>query len=242
MSKDIVESDLKTLLKKAGGDYVATYEGIIAEEKAKAVARAPRSTVESRKLAWKDAVAKLDRGLIAKINKTLSGYIRLVKANAEVTSAETPRILDEAEAQSLMQEYLDLKTIEEFVKSRYEQIRRAAFGSMTESLAADGEEFPEHINAIIEIEELGQKFCREGTGRKDPELDEDLLKELLGDKRWKAVSVEEVIPAQTYTHLDMDKLMELARKEPAVLELIRDALEVGDWKTPRLSVREIKKG
>lgn len=242
MSKEVVEKDLKALLKQVDGRYVATFEGLVAEEKARAVARAPRSTVDSRKLAWKEAVAKLDRGLIAKINKTLSGYTKLVRANAEVTSAEKPRILDEDEAQSLMQEYLDLKTIEEFVKSRYEQIRRTAFGSMTESKAAEGEEFPEHVNADIEVEELGQKFVREGTGRKDPALDEDILESLLGDERWQAVTVKEHVPAQTFTRLDMDKLMELARKEPAVLELIRDALQEGDWKSPRLSIREIKKG
>jgi len=246
MPKDLVAADLKTVLSKKGGTYVLSYDEFVAEQEARAIARQPRSTIESRKEAWKRAVAKLDRHMMARANKILSGYVKKVRFNSVITSAE-PHVLEESEAFDLMGEYLDLKTIEEFVKARYEEIRQTVFGSMTEELAKEGEEFPEHVNHAIEVEDLGQKFCREATGRLDPQLDEERLAELLGEDRWLEVTTEEEIPATVVTRLDYDKLMGLVRREPAVMEMLRPtdeggALIVGDWKKPRLMVREIKKG
>ncbi|QIG58354.1 hypothetical protein SEA_SKOG_202 [Gordonia phage Skog] len=236
---ELASSDLRDILSAHDGDYAAAYREIVRAAKAADVARAPRSTVTSRRKAWEKAIKVLDRTKLAVANKTLQGYVRKVRANSEITHAD-PHILDVAEADALMEEFLDLKQIEDFIKARYGQIREAVFGSITEEALARKAEFPEHENGVVKAPGTGKQFTREGAGRKDPVLNEEKLAALVGADTWKDVTVTEQIPAQTVVKLDMDLLLAAARTRPEIMECIRESLDPGAWKTPRLQVRDIK--
>lgn len=235
-TNQIAETELRNLLASVDGNYVAAYDQLVGEEtRRKALAEAPRATLEHRRQVWRAAVAKLDRHLLARMNKTLRGYMTMVRRNAAITASDEPRILTDAEAHDLMVEHLDMKEIEVFVATRRDDIRRTVFGHLTESFAAAGEEDPENINGSIDVPELGKRFCREGTGRKDPEIDEDRLRELLGEDAWSLVTETEIIPAQEVTTLSIDKVMRLAQSDPGVLEKVRESLIIGAGKVRALS-------
>ncbi|QDF18628.1 hypothetical protein SEA_PUPPER_142 [Gordonia phage Pupper] len=236
---ELAPQALKDILSKHEGDYAAAYREIVKQAKTADVAQAPRSTVATRRKAWEKAIKVLDRTKLATANKTLQGYVRKVRANSEITHAD-PHVLTADEANALMVEFLDLKQIEEFIKARYGQIREAAFGSITEEALARGAEFPEHENGFVKAPATGKQFTREGAGRKDPVLNEEKLAALVGAETWKDITVTEHIPAQTVVKLDMDLLLAAARTRPEIMECIRESLDPGAWKTPRLQVRDIK--
>lgn len=245
-TKAVAETDLKNLLAKAGGTYVQTYEGLVAQVAKDAIERQPRSTVETRAAALAAAVENVDTKLLGKINGKLTSLMKKVKGNSEVTSNPEPKILDEQEALDLMTEFLDLKAVEEFTAVRRNAIKRTVFGSITESKAAEGVEHPEYVNGVIEVPALNMKFCREATGRVDPKLNEEKLRELVGEEVWSKVTTTELIPAYVETRFDIDAYMTLARTNPDLIPPLQDALDVPEgaagWKPGRLMPREIKKG
>ena len=71
----------------------------------------------------------LDRHLLARMNKTLRGYMTMVRRNAAITASDEPRILTDAEAHDLMVEHLDMKEIEVFAATRRDDIRRTVSGT-----------------------------------------------------------------------------------------------------------------
>jgi hypothetical protein len=81
---------------------------------------------------------------------------------------------------------------------------------------------------------LGKRLSREGAGRKDSALDEDKLRELIGDEAFAAISVEVVT-----RKVDDALLIAAVADNPELLEQVRAAVEVGDWKTPRFTIRDI---
>lgn len=231
----LIERDLEAFLDTVGGNYVAAYNKIVEDEQQRAIASGPRSNAEIRKAAYRKAVATLDRKGLASINKTMRGFVPLVKQNAEITN--TTGILDEDQAEDLMIEILEVKRIKEIAASREAAIRARVFNSMTESFAAQGEEFPEHVKGSIEVPKLGLRFARERCGRKDPELDEAKLEKLVGPETWEKVSRVEIIPAQETRVFDADAFMAAARRRPALLEKLRAALVVGEFKSPAFHIR-----
>jgi hypothetical protein len=234
----IAERDLEAFLEAVGGDYVAAYDKIVAEEDRKALQAKPRSNAELRKAAYAKAVKTMDRKQLASMNKTVRGFLPLAKANSLITA--TTGVLDEKEAEDLMVEVLEVKRLQEIAKSRYEEIRKRVFNSMTEGLAEQGEEFPEHVCSYIEVPKLGLKFTRERAGRKDPELDEAKLEELVGPEVWEKVTTVEVIPAQEVRTVDMDLFLQLARRKPRLLEELRKALRVGEFNSPAFYQRAME--
>ncbi|AON96935.1 hypothetical protein BI081_gp172 [Mycobacterium phage Tonenili] len=224
----LIERDVQSYLDKVGGDYVAAYNEIVAEEERKALARRPPNNAAIRRAAYAKAVKNLDRKELAAMNRTLKNFLPLAKKNAGVT-AQTG-VLTMAEAEDLMIEVLEVKRLKEIVTSRYEEIRKRVFNSITESFAEQGEEFPEYVAGHIDIPKLGLKFTREGGSRKDPELDEDTLRELVGAEVWNKVTKVEVIPAQEVRTVDMDLYLAAARKMPELLEKLRQALKVGEFR------------
>jgi hypothetical protein len=107
---------------------------------------------------------------------------------------------------------------------------------MTAEFEAEGDEYPEHINASIDAPEFGKRFARQGCGRKDPSLDEKKLAKLLGDKVWEQVTVEKV---EVTREVDLGSLMQLAKHDPEILEKLRASLKVGEWKSPSFAVHNI---
>lgn len=235
MAETLIPRDVEAFLDSVGGNYVEAYNKIVADEQTRVIAAAPRSNAELRKAAYRQAVATLDRKQMAAIAKTVRNFMPLVRQNAAITS-ETG-ILAEDEAEDLMIEILEVKRLKEIVKSREDAIRARVFNSMTEDFAAQGEEFPEHVAGSIEVPKLGLKFTRERCGRKEPELNETKLEKLVGEDTWAKVSRVEVIPAQETRVFDIDLFMQAARRRPALLEQLREALVVGEFKSPAFYVR-----
>ena len=227
----IAKTDLKALLSAVDGNYVEAYNRLVSAVADEAIVGSKRATVADRKNRWSKALAKMDRGLLAKINKTMSTYLRVVKAQT-ITESDAPRQLTEVEAADLMGEYLALRDITEFLATRKDFMKTAVFAHLTEAFAEQGEEFPEHVNGSVEVPELGFKFCRERTGRTDPTLNEETLKELLGDD-FDSIFDVEIKEVRT---LNVEKLMKLGR-----LEEVRAALtfDKGEWKSPAFIVRPI---
>lgn len=235
---DVVETELRTLLANSGGDYVKAYEKLVEAEASKELAVIERSNSEGRKGAWRTALAKKDRATLREAYDRLRGYVAKARSNAPIITQE-PSVLTQSEARSLMEQFVDLRKIETMVKADREAIKERVIASMTESLAEQGEEFPEYVNASVDVPELGMKFCREGTGRKDPEINIIALRAALGEDLFNQVTTKQV---KTTYSVDIDRLMQQAADpaSPIGLEHIRKSLSVGDWKSPSFTARELK--
>jgi len=109
---------------------------------------------------------------------------------------------------------------------------------LNSKLAEEGVEDPENTNGEIEVPALGMKLCREGMGYNDPVIDEELLKERLGDL-WEKVYTCQVIPEQTVYTLDPEGLLDLLKSDPSLVKKIEDAIIPGSPKNGRLILRPI---
>lgn len=233
----LVETDLKRLLAAADGSYVNAYEKLVEQEKTKALELAPRTDKAGRKGTWAKALAKKDRKVLGPIYEKMRGYVAKARTNAAIIEQD-PSVLTETEATMLMQQFLDLREIEKVVKADREAIKERVLASMTEELAEKGEDFPENVNTTVDVIDLGFKFCREGTGRKDPEINIVLLQATLGEDLFKQVTTEKVV---TTYEVDLEKLMRAAADpaSPVSLEAIRESLTIGGWKPPSFTARPI---
>lgn len=227
MTNTLVANPVEAFLDKVGGNYVAAYNEIVAEQERTALANRPQSNAELRKAAYRKAIKTLDRKQLASMGRTVRGFLRLAKENSPITSATG--VLDTADADDLMVEVLEVKRLQEIAKSRYEEIRKRVFNSITEYAAKQGVDFPEFVPGSVDVPRLGLKFTREGGNRKDPDLDEAALEAAVGPEVWEKVTTVEVIPAQEVRSFDADLFLKLARKRPALLEELRNALKVGDF-------------
>lgn len=229
MNDTIVTSEVQNFLDSFGGNYVAAYGAIVADQERRVLALRPSTNAESRKAAYAKAVKILDPKVLSSMEQTVKGFIPLVKENAEITALTGDLTPEDAEA--LMVEVLEVKRLKEIADSRYAEIRKRVFSALTEEFAANGEDFPEMVAGSIDVPNLGLKFTREGGARKDPELDEAALQALVGDEVWEKVTTVELIPAQEVRTVDMDLFLQAARSNPALLESLREALIVGDFRS-----------
>lgn len=237
--KEIERSEVGKLL-RAGG-YLRAYDALVRQTE-REVAKAEKSTVAQRKLLSRLAIEKHDSERLSDLEEKAAALIETINAN--LIDLKKPRLLTKRKAEALMQELLDQRDLKEFLEVRKEMIREAVFNSLNIELEAEGVEDPENTNGSIPVPKLGKRFVREACGPKDPNLNEEKLKTLLGEELWdQACEVEEipeqVIPAHTQTTLSIERLMKLAESNPAILESIRDSLEVGGFKTPRFTVRNL---
>jgi len=237
--KEIENSEVGKLL-RAGG-YLRAYDALVKQTE-REVAKTNHYTVAQRKLLSRQAIEKHDGERLADLEDKASGLIATINSN--LIDLKKPRLLTKRKAKALMQELLDQRDLKEFLEVRKEMIREAVFNHLNIELDAKGVEDPENTNGSIPVPELGQKFVREACGPKKPTLNEEMLKASLGEELWEqACEVEEipeqVIPAHTQVTLSIERLMKLAESNPAVLEKIRDSLEVGGFNTPRFTVRKL---
>lgn len=234
---DLVESELRAILERAGGDYVAAYDQIVDKVDADAKASRPVINRKARVERFKEAVSKRDRKALAKANKIFSGYLRKVRANAELSENMTePRQLTLVEATSLMSEMLDIKEGKDTFTAREEEIKRLAFDHLNELFAEQGEQAPHLVNGSIDIPELNYRFSREGAGYSDPTLNEKALKAHVGDAVWDQIVDRETKVVET---VNIGKLMAAASSNPALLEDLRRSLKVGEEKPGRLNIRPL---
>ena len=141
-----------------------------------------------------------------------------------------------------MVELLDQKDVKRLLEVRYAMIRAAIFAHITEANRAKGLADPERAPGEAAVPTLGKKFTREG-GRLKATLDHDKLRKALGARRWKKVTNEVTVPAveeHTELVLDEDKILELVRKDPTVLELFRDCVTADRYTPQSFHVRELR--
>jgi hypothetical protein len=226
-------ADLKALL-DAEGDYVAAYNALVKSVGAELTATAKRSTIGDRLDAWrKGVVGKLDRGVVAKMNKMMTEYPKVVRA--QTVDLSEPRLLDQTEIDAVTNEALRIRDLIEVLTARKDFFVRAAVnGHVDTEAAAAGDEFPEYASGRL-TSTLGYDLCREAG---DPvgavKLDEDGLVENLPDEVVSAVVDEEVVVTRT---VNISKLMEAAAKDPSLMPVIQAHLVNGKPRLPRHVIR-----
>lgn len=232
------ELDLATLMSKAAvGEIEAVLGSLLPAPPAPA---SSRSTVATRKAAQRKAIEEFDLDRLIALQDKMKKIIDVLTAN-ELDSGTA--VLSAEKAQALMAEFLDVREIAELLDVRKEMIREAVFAHLDALAEARGEPDPANTNGALEVPELGKKFCREGTGYGTPVVDEQRLQALLGD-RWLDACDEEVvpevyIPERIEYRLSVEKVLDMARRDPAVLEALRSCLVPGKRKTPRMTVRDM---
>ena len=223
-------------------DSRKTLEGLLGALDHEVAQKTVRSNLESRKSDWQKAIEKFDVEKLVELQEKMENYVDEIAVRE---LPETPVVLDEKQRYGLMKEHIDLTTIKEVLEARRDFIKAAVFQSLTQENIEAGIEDPENQNGKIEVPELKKVFCREGTGRSNPSINEEKLEELLGEEIWEKVVdrvnvPEVVIPAHTETNLNVDKLMAVATEDPQLLEKLRESLVPGKYKSPKFMVRDLK--
>lgn len=238
MTKSLATTaDLAALLATDEDGFVAA---IVATEAEKALeTEKTGNNAGIRKAAIQKAMISADKKAVADHVAALKAQADLFKKVAALTEEIGENGATTEQAVLLMSMITGGKMGEEFIKAAYELGKELVFRSMDKAFTEAGEEFPEHTNGVLDVPELGKRFCREGAGRKDSSLDEDALRERVGEEVWAQITREEVIPATTVRKIDEAALIAAAADNPSLLEDVRAAVKVGDWKSPRLMIRNI---
>lgn len=203
----------------------------------KAVATTARTTVASRKSAYRQMWEDFDIDGLLAIAEKMATLIDTITLNDLAPTADG--VMSAPQAASLMSEALDSREVIEVLEARKDLRRAAIFTHMDTVLDAEGCADPAHTNAVLEVPERGHKFCREGSGYSKPRLDEGKLRLLLGEEDWKKVSDLVRVPAHHEWHINTEKLLALADNDVVILDKIQDCLIPGVPKTPRLNIREL---
>jgi hypothetical protein len=203
------------------------------------VAKADKKRISSRQAkieSWFGKQEDLPAEQVTDLRIRMMNFVDQLFAKVHVDEA---RELTADEAVALMQEFLDAEDFKITFTARREATKRMVFNHLTAENIRKHVSEPDNHNGWLEVPELHKKFCREGTGRHEPILSENLLKDFLGEEDWNKVIDVEVIPEQTVETINDEKLMALARKNPKVLEKVREALVLGEVKNPKFQVRNI---
>lgn len=243
MTNTITPTDASALVAALDGYVVAQ---IVADVDAKALATEKRgSNVETRKAAHLASLVKANKKVkgcaddLAPTTATIKAFPAKARAIAAFIEAAMEEGLTDEQAVMVMSEALDVKLIKEFVDATYDAAKAAVYRTMDAAAEEAGEEFPSQTAMVLDVPELGKRFCREGVGRKPASLDEEKLVELVGEQVWEQITSEQVIPATVVRVIDEAKLAAAVNDDPALLEQVRAAVIPGDWKTPRLMIRDI---
>jgi len=220
-----VTIDLQGLISAAAsGDDSVVFDALLPE---RAEPEKRRSTVATRKEAIRRAIEDWDLDRLLELQAKMQQIIDVITKNE--VSAEGGKLTPE-QAADLMAEYLDERDVAELLETRREMIKEVVFAHLDET----GErELP--------VPEHGKKFCRDGGGSAPPSIDEQRLQAKLGD-RWLEACEEVVIPPQPQRieyRLSLEKLLEMAREDPSVLEDLRSCLVPGAPRKARFVVRDL---
>lgn len=239
-SKDISVSDLASLIAAAKTGYIAE---ILEDEEAKALAvEKAGSNAATRKTNLIKALVKATKKVrgctedLAPAAQAVKEFLPESKVVAPLleAAAEEGRALDDEEIILVTKQVVDGKLVKELVDATYDAAKTAIFRTMDEVAAEAGEDFPEHSNVWIDVPDLGKRLSREGAGRKPAELNEDALREIVGEAVWQEITSEHVVRV-----VDEEKLAKAALKHRDLLEQVRKATVAGGWKSPRLMIRDI---
>ena len=238
--KDLTPSDVKSLIKEAGS-YVDAYRLLVARREEEAIA-VERTTVAQRKQAHVNAIRQDDALFLEEMDAKFVSALEQIRSNEIAT--EPGKMLSLEEAVGLMQEWLDQRDMAELLAARLTMIKEAVSNHITTEKELEGVDNPEHQNGSLAVPELGYRFAKERCGRKDTDVNQEKLRELLSEEEWEQVCDVEVIPRQIiprhkqYT-FSPEKMMKLAQKDPQTLQILLECLEVGGWKSPVITIRPL---
>jgi hypothetical protein len=222
-------TDLTALINTAAaGNEVAVFEALLAQVPTQVV---PKSTVAARKASNRQAIESFDLDRLLELQAKMTAIIDTLTAN-ELGSNEV--VLSEDKATALMAELLDENDVAELLTVRKEMIREAVFAHLDEV------EGP-NTNGSIPVPALGKRFSREGAGTGAPQVDEQRLAALLGD-RWEDACDEVFVPAQEARierKLSVEKVLDMAQDNPEILEALRTCLAPGKPRSAKFWVRDL---
>lgn len=224
---------LERIMEKAGVPQPVASDGFLPVPAAKEIVAAERSTRGSRKAQLLADLEEFNVERLAQLREDLTGFVTLITT----TLGDDP-VLVEQHAVTLMRQALAIRQLKDLYDLCWDKVKEVAFQHFDASLAEQAHPDPQHVNAELIVAELGFMLRREGAGYCNAEIDEELLKEALGNL-WKKVYTKTTIPAQVVYNLDEDALEELCRQRPELLEAIRPALKKGAPKAGRLNLRNI---
>lgn len=232
-SKSLAKATVSETLAKTTGGYIAS---ILADADKAALQQTQKTgnNADTRKASISKALAEADKKAVAAHLKAFKNLPSQAAAIAMVGPEAAEEGLSEDETILAMRQVLDIKLAKEMADASYEAVKALVFRTMDVAFA--DEDFPEHTNGVLDVPELGKRFCREGAGRKEPTIDEAKLAEAFGDELFAAVTTEKVVVARV---IDEEKLAAAVAANPALMEAVRASMKSGDWKTPRLWVRDI---
>jgi hypothetical protein len=203
----------------------------------------PKSTIASRKAETARAITEFDLDYLLDLQDVAGALIDKITVN-ELNLRDGDLIPAEL-ATALAQEFLDERKVGELLAARKEQIKAAVFAHITTELKAQGVKNPENTNGAIAVPSLGVEFQRYGCGPKTPTVNVEILKELLGEERFDEICTtvdvpERIVPAHTETVVSGEKIMLATQADPEILELVRQSLESGGWKSPSFTLRTVR--
>lgn len=230
-------AELQQLLTAAGGNYVKAFQNLVQKAERSIAAKEGRS-VESRKAQWRKALAAREENKkkLKSLQRAMKDFVGLTtEIDSIVLPSEEPRLLNTGEQLRLMERAIARQEIAEFLEVEREITRELVFDHITKENQDFGVENPENQNGRIEVDEYDRAFCKEGCGQKPPTVNESELKDKLGPL-W-----ADVVDTVETTVFSEEKFFKLAANNPelGLLEVLRDCLVEGGWKTPRFTVRTL---
>lgn len=233
-SASIAPAALTAMLKKQTDTTLVA--ALLAEIDQAAAVEKKGSNVELRKAAHRKALKEANAVELARVESAQAEMLPLGSELAQESDEIMASGMTDEQAFKAMKSYLGGKLVAETQSAIQELVRTLVFRSMDIAAEEQGEEFPEQTNMFMDVPELGKRFVREGAGRKEADFDFDALRAIVGDELFAQITTQEVKVTYKVNHAALSQAM---LDKPALMEEIRDAVVPGDWKSPRLMVRDI---
>lgn len=193
------------------------------------------STKKTRNEAWKTLISLgADEGF--RIFKGALDDLRRVFGKV----SPAPHVLTDAEAETLMTEYLAGETIKEGIAARREQHKDLVHHTIAARFHATGVSDSRNKSGKLRVPSLGKAFCIEGAGYTETSLDEKTVRGLLSEEEWEQVTEVEIIPERRVTKLSPSKLADLLQDRTDLVPGVREAVIPGVPKNPSFTVRDDK--
>lgn len=233
MTKSLSRTEIAAILAKHDAGLVAD---LLAEVDGASAISKKGNNVELRKAGTRKALAENNKIVQTKVSEGADMMLAKGQRLAAAADSIMENGLDTEQAEQAMQAYVSGKLVVETQGAIQDLVKSLVYRSMDLQAEEQGEEFPEHTSMSLDVPELGKRFVREGCGRKDATIDIEALRAALSPEVFASITAEKVVVTRV---IDEAALTAAVLENPALLENVRDAVVPGDWKSPRLMVRDI---
>ena len=220
-------------------DAAIALESLIEDAAEGAYAKDPSKAEEAAQ--YLAALKELDIDVLLDLQDKMKSIID--RATANTIDPENLGTLDPAKAEALMEELLAQKSVENFLKMRYTLIRAAVFAHIDAVNKEQKVAYPTMAPGELPVPALGKKFTREG-GKMKGGFDREKLAQLLTKEQFDKVYTKRwVEPVEGYweEYRDDDALKSMVRQNPALLEVLREAVVPTGWTTQSFHTRKLTK-